>query len=138
MSIESYRRAQEIGATPRSNEYRLMSQITGEMIAARDQNLKGAALMRILHRNRLTWSTFGSMCMASENQLPQDLRARIVSLSIWVDRHTSQVMAGAEKIDDLIAINRAIINGLSRENGKCLTPSTPAVASDALELAARH
>lgn len=128
MSINAYRRAQEIAATPRSNEYRLMSQITGEMISARDKNLKGGALMPILHRNRVTWNTFGNLCASAENQLPKELRARIVSLALWVERHTSRVMSGAEKIDDLIAVNRAIIEGLSRENGTSSTTLTPLVS----------
>ncbi|MBT0670559.1 flagellar biosynthesis regulator FlaF [Novosphingobium profundi] len=135
MSINAYRRAQEIAATPRSNEYRLMSQITGEMIAARDQNLKGGALMPVLHRNRITWNTFGNLCASPENQLPGDLRAGIISLALWVDRHTSQVMAGVEKIDDLISVNRAIIDGLSRENGASLTKGnhfSPEAVSPAL------
>lgn len=116
MSLNAYRRAQEIGASPRATEYRLMSQITAEMISARDAGLKGAELMPALHRNRRAWSTFSSVCAAPDNQLPEDLCARIISLAIWVDRHTSDVVRGRESIDDLISVNRAIIEGLSAEN----------------------
>ncbi|MDF0542520.1 flagellar biosynthesis regulator FlaF [Sphingobium sp. H39-3-25] len=116
MSINAYRRAQSIAETPRSTEYRLMSQITGEMIAARDAGLAGAALMPSLHRNRLAWSTFSSLCGSPGNQLPNDLRARIISIALWVERHTSAVVTGRDSIDDLIEVNRAIIEGLSNEN----------------------
>lgn len=116
MSLNAYRRAQEIGASPRATEYRLMSQITAEMISARDAGLQGAALMPALHRNRRAWSVFSSACAAPNNQLPEDLCARIISLALWVDRHTSQVVRGRESIDDLISINRTIIEGLSGEN----------------------
>lgn len=117
MSVNAYRRAQEIAATPRGNEYRLMSQITRDMIAARDAGLKGAALMPVLHRNRLAWNTFGHLCASADNKLAGDLRARIISLSIWVEKHTSLVMRGRDSIEDLITVNRAIIAGLSNENG---------------------
>lgn len=116
MSVNAYRRAQEIAATPRGNEYRLMSQITAEMIAARDAGMKGVKLMPALHRNRRAWSTFSTLCAAPENQLPEDLRARIISIGLWVERHTSDVVRGRESIDDLIGVNRAIIEGLSAEN----------------------
>ncbi|OAN52588.1 flagellar biosynthesis regulator FlaF [Sphingobium sp. TCM1] len=118
MSLNAYRRAQEIAATPRGTEYRLMSQITAEMMAARDAGLVGVGLMPALHRNRRAWSTFSNLCASPDNQLPEDLRARIISIGLWVERHTSDVVRGRESIDDLIVVNRAIIEGLSQENGK--------------------
>ncbi|WIW90907.1 flagellar biosynthesis regulator FlaF (plasmid) [Sphingobium sp. V4] len=118
MSLNAYRRAQEIAATPRGTEYRLMSQITAEMMAARDAGLVGVGLMPSLHRNRRAWSTFSNLCASPDNQLPEDLRARIISIGLWVERHTSDVVRGRESIDDLIVVNRAIIEGLSQENGK--------------------
>lgn len=117
MSLNAYQRVQQIAATPRRNEYRLMSQITGEMIAARDAGLRGAQLAPALHRNRQAWSTFSSMCAGQGNQLPDDLRARIISIGLWVDKYTSEVITGHDTIDDLIVVNRAIIEGLANENG---------------------
>lgn len=116
MSLNAYRRAQEISATPRNTEYRLMNQVTAELIAARDAGLKGPELMPALHHNRTVWNTFGTLCASSDNQLPEELRARLISIAMWVDRHTSDVVRGRESIEDLIHINRAIIEGLSSEN----------------------
>ncbi|MFC0686516.1 MULTISPECIES: flagellar biosynthesis regulator FlaF [Novosphingobium] len=118
MSINAYRRVQKVIASPRGTEYRLMSQVTGEMIAARDSGLKGAALMAPLHRNRQVWGTFASICATSGNRLPDELRATIISIGLWVTKYTSSVMTGSGTIDDLIDVNRAIIEGLSNENGK--------------------
>ncbi len=36
---------------------------------------------------------------------------------MWVDKYTSQVITGRDTIDDLIVVNRAIIEGLANENG---------------------
>ncbi|RJF85730.1 flagellar biosynthesis regulator FlaF [Sphingomonas cavernae] len=116
MSLNAYRRAQSIAETPRATEYRLMSQITGEMIDARDAGLAGAALMPALHRNREVWSAFSALCGTPGNALPDELRARIISLALWVERYTSEVITGRDSIEDLILINRAIIDGLAREN----------------------
>lgn len=116
MSLNAYQRAQSIVATPRATEHRLMSQITGELINARDAGLKGRALMPALHRNREAWGTFATLCGAQGNQLPDDLRARIISIALWVERHTSAVATGKDSIEDLITVNRAIIDGLAGEN----------------------
>ena len=41
------------------------------------------------------------------------LRASIISIALWVDRFTSDVVAGRESIEELIVVNRAIIDGLT-------------------------
>ena len=112
MSLAAYQRTRQIAETPREAEYRLMRQITGEMIHARDSGLQGAALMPSRGRNREAWSTFSSACGAPCNQLPPPLRASIISIALWVDRFTSEVVAGRDSIDELITVNRAIIEGL--------------------------
>jgi flagellar protein FlaF len=48
--------------------------------------------------------------------LPIPLRAAIVSLGLWVERYTTDVAAGRDRIDALIEINRLIIDGLQGES----------------------
>lgn len=113
MSVAAYQRVRTIAESPRATEYRLVSEITGEMIAARDQGLKGAALMPSLHRNREMWSTFSAACGAPGNALDNELRASIISLALWVDRFTTDVVVGRDSIDELISVNRMLIEGLA-------------------------
>ena len=113
MSLHAYQRARTVAEDPRAAEHRLVSQITGEMLHARDAGLAGAALMPVLHRNREMWSLFGAACGAPGNGLPDALRASIVSIGLWVDRFTSEVVAGRESIEDLIAVNRSVAEGLA-------------------------
>ncbi|QIG79727.1 flagellar biosynthesis regulator FlaF [Stakelama tenebrarum] len=112
MSVNAYQAARSRAETPRAAEQRLIGEIIGDMMIARDAGLKGPALMAPLHRNREMWSAFATDCGAPGNGLPDELRAQIVSISLWVDRFTSDVMAGREKIDDLIDVNRTILDGL--------------------------
>lgn len=116
MSLNAYHRTQSIVATPRGTERRLMSQVTGDLIEARESGLSGAALMPALHRNREVWTHFSSMCSQPDNMLPDNLRAAIVSLALWVEKHTSAVATGRDSIEDLIDINRLLIEGLNGEN----------------------
>ena len=113
MSLAAYQRTRAIAETPREAEYRLMSQITGDMINARDSGLKGVALMPALGRNREAWIAFSTACGAPGNQLPDQLRANIISIALWVERYTSDVVTGRDSIEDLITVNKAIIEGLN-------------------------
>lgn len=112
MTLTAYQAARSRAETPRAAELRLMSEITGEMIAAQEAGLKGAMLMPALHRNRQIWSAFVADCGATGNGLPVPLRAQIISLGLWVDRFTSDVIAGREPVSELIALNRTIMDGL--------------------------
>jgi flagellar protein FlaF len=115
MSLASYQHVRTIAESPRNTEFRLVSQITGEMIAARDARREGAQLMPTLHRNREMWSAFSSACGTTGNRLPSELRASIISLALWVDRFTTEVVTGRESIEDLIGVNRLILEGLAPE-----------------------
>lgn len=119
MSLNAYQRTRNIIETPRQAERRLMCEITGDMIQARDAGHERGALMPPLHRNRELWSTFSAVCGNAGNELPDGLRAGIISLALWVDQFTSDVVAGRESIDDLIAVNRDVIDGLSGTGVPC-------------------
>ena len=112
MTLTAYQNARSRAETPRAAEFRLMSQITGEMMDAEAAGLKGAMLMQPLHRNREMWSALATDCGATGNGLPNELRAQIISLGLWVERFTSDVVAGREPIGELIALNRTIMEGL--------------------------
>src|ERR1700712_2600863 len=112
MSLTAYQRTRSIIESSRQAERRLMCEITGDMIHARDAGHSRGALMPALHRNRELWHTFSAVCGTAGNQLPASVRAGIISLALWVDHFTSDVVAGRESIDDLIAVNRDIIEGL--------------------------
>ena len=53
------------------------------------------------------------LCFGAANALANPLRAQIISLSLFVNRHSSAVMRGEETFQDLIDINRMIMQGLS-------------------------
>jgi flagellar protein FlaF len=112
MTINAYQVARSRAETPRAAELRLMREITGEMLTAHEAGLKGALLMPPLYRNREMWTAFITDCGARGNNLPVDLRAKIISLGLWVDRFTSDVVAGRESIMELIQVNRTIMEGL--------------------------
>jgi flagellar protein FlaF len=70
------------------------------------------AMAEALDRNRRLWSLLAQDCASPDNALPQALRAQIISLSMWVSRHSSKVMQEGWDIDPLIDVNRSLMQGL--------------------------
>lgn len=114
MSLQAYQKAAEHAEGPKQTEYRLFGVVTRALMdaAAKDESDFGGRI-KALHWNRRLWSTLASDCASADNALPMDLRASIISLSIWVDKHTSSVMLKEEPIQPLIDVNRIIMQGLS-------------------------
>ncbi len=113
MSYQAYKSAQTSAESASQTEYRLLAQVTNSLMNARDTNLTGTNLVDILDWNRRVWSVFARDCGIAGNGLPDQLRANIISLSIWVSKHSSLVVRKRAKIDDLININRTIMEGLA-------------------------
>jgi flagellar protein FlaF len=112
MTLKTYQKAQAAADNPRSTEYRLFGQVTGALMSADRAGLKGAELADAIDWNRRMWSTLAIDCMDESNQMSRELRAQIISLSLWVTRYSSQVMQEGAPLEPLIDINRNIMQGL--------------------------
>src|ERR1700739_3035084 len=73
-------------ADPRDIEYRVFEQITSAMQAVASPGTNFATKIRAVHRNRELWQTLAADLAASENALPEELRAGLLNLAIWVTR----------------------------------------------------
>lgn len=113
MTLRAYQKAQAAAENPRNAEYRLFGQVTGALIDASSSGAKGKPLVDAIDWNRRLWSTLAVDCMDEGNGLPMDLKARIVSLSLWVSKYSSEVMQQGAPLDPLIDVNRNMMQGLS-------------------------
>jgi flagellar protein FlaF len=114
MSLQAYQKAAAQAENPRESEYRLFGQVTRALMAAAQTDASDVRTrMDALDWNRRVWSALATDCAAPSNALPVEVRARIISLSLWVSRHTSLVMRREEEIEPLIDVNRIIMQGLS-------------------------
>ena len=113
MSLKAYQATAARAENPRQTEYRLFGQVTRALLEA-EQLDKSFIRERMdaLDWNRRMWSMLGADCSLATNGLPDQLRANIVSLSIWVNKHTSLVMRNKEEFAPLIDVNRIIMQGL--------------------------
>ena len=114
MSLQAYKAATSRAETPRDLEYRLFGQVTRALVHASTVDERDLATrIDALDWNRRLWSTLASDCGDPANVLPASLRAQIISLSLFINRHSSAIMRGEESFQDLIDINRMIMQGLS-------------------------
>src|SRR5215813_7254353 len=94
MSIQAYQRAATQADSPRELEYRAFGQVTAGLVRMKDTpEREPAALAEVLDANRKLWNVLSADCSAPGNQLPMNLRAQIISLSLWVSRYSSDVLA---------------------------------------------
>ena len=92
MSLQAYQKTQRQSESPRETEYRLFGQVTHALIEAEKGNRSDfKCLIDALDWNRRLWSTLAVDCSSSANQLPPNVRAQIISLSLWVSRFSSEV-----------------------------------------------
>jgi flagellar protein FlaF len=114
MSLQAYQQAATRAENPRQTEYRLFAQVTlALMEAAKCDPTDIRGRIDALDWNRRVWSVLADDCASPDNKLPVQLRASMISLGIWVGKHTSAVIRREEEIEPLIEINRMIMQGLA-------------------------
>lgn len=111
MSLKAYSAAQNATSDPRATEYRLFAEVTRALMAAGPK--LDAAGHEALYWNRTLWSTLQKDLADPGNRLPDALKARLISLALWVDRYSLQVITGEAEVGPLIQVNRAIMEGLA-------------------------
>ncbi len=112
MTLKNYQHTQRTVEDPRATEYRLFGQVTGALIEAKTNAAVGGPLVEAIEWNRHLWRTLAADCMDDRNTLTAEVRAKIVSLSLWVSKYSRTVTREKAPIDPLIEINRTIMQGL--------------------------
>ena len=114
MSLQAYKKAATRVENPRETEYRLFADVTRALIeASKLDPTDFQGRMDALDWNRRMWGTLATDCALPGNGLPDGVRASIISLSMFVDRHTTAIMRDGEDFETLIEINRMIMQGLA-------------------------
>lgn len=123
MSITAYKRTITQTESPRQIERRVFANVTAELEAQSVEfdvteqsgdklRILSGGLRETLSYNQRIWQTIRSDLVNPANGLSPDLRAGLISLSLWVESHTNEVLKGQKKVKPLLDINRSIIRGL--------------------------
>jgi flagellar protein FlaF len=123
MSVAAYKRTISHTETPRGIERRVLAQVTAELetsYSAFDSSegrfekleILGSGFRQVLWRNQQIWAAFKMDLLEEGNQLSPELRSSLISIAIWVEKHTQGVLSGEKPARPLIDINRSIVDGL--------------------------
>lgn len=99
----------------RGAEAAVLRRITGRLAIATAPQAGFAQLATALDDNRRFWNQAALDLASAGNALPEALRASLLSLAGFVEAHTSRILAGAASTEPLVAINSAVIRGLTGE-----------------------
>lgn len=114
MSLQAYKTAAARAESPREMEYRLFGQVTRALVHASTVDRTDIQTrIDALDWNRRLWSALATDCSDPDNALANPLRAQIISISLFVNRHSSEIMRGGEDFEPLIDINKMVMQGLS-------------------------
>lgn len=123
MSLNAYRRTIREVATPRETERQILSRLNGRLFPmigefdAADKlgrlRMLSEGLREALADNLKFWMVIRLDLISPSNQLPPELRADLISISTFVERHTAAVLGGRGDLKPLVDMNDSIIGGLS-------------------------
>jgi flagellar protein FlaF len=114
MSLQAYQKVAQRAEDPRQAEYRLFGQVTKALIDASEVPVDDfKTRIDALDWNRRLWSALATDCSDPGNTLPPQARAQIISLSLFVSRHSSAIMRREDDFETLIEINRMMMQGLA-------------------------
>jgi flagellar protein FlaF len=66
-----------------------------------------------LRDNQALWIALRDDLAQPANALPPPLRAALISIALWVERQTTEILGGGAGIGALAEVNNNIIAGLS-------------------------
>ncbi|MCR9270625.1 MAG: flagellar biosynthesis regulator FlaF [Hyphomonadaceae bacterium] len=113
LAVKAYGEVRNRTADNKSLEYALFEQITDGLREAVDLDKTDAAKWAdAVNRNLELWTVLTTDLLHPENQLPDAIRKSLLELSVFVRRHSMQVLSGDAQIADLIEINESIMQGL--------------------------
>ncbi|MCB9959501.1 MAG: flagellar biosynthesis regulator FlaF [Rhodospirillaceae bacterium] len=127
----AYQKSQRVTMEPIQVEADVLGRITREIESLRGES--GPELVKCLYRNVQLWNAFAADCLSPDNKLTDQLKASIVSLSIWVEKHTHLVSKGKATPDALIDVNRSVIAGLfqaQKAQGRGSPPPPPGASHE--------
>lgn len=103
--------------SPRDIEYRVFAQITAALQDANRPDTHFAVRVAAVHRNRELWQTLAYDLADDGNMLPLELRAKLISLAIWVSKESARINKEHGPLDSLIGVNQSIMQGLRPLHG---------------------
>lgn len=124
--VAAYAQQQKRNLSPREVEAMAFTKAAVLLEEAKQKTGSIEEYSKALRFNHLLWTIIQADLTEPENQLPNEIKANIMSLSIFVDKQTTKAMrsSNAADLDVLININRNLAAGL-RTNPQAAPAESP-------------
>ena len=112
--VAAYAQQQKRNLSPREVEAMAFTKAAVLLEDAKKQTNNIDEFSKALRFNHLLWTIIQADLTEPENQLPDEIKANVMSLSIFVDKQTTKALrsSSAVDLDVLININRNLAAGL--------------------------
>jgi flagellar biosynthesis activator protein FlaF len=115
--LAAYNTVQKITSSGREIEALVLTRAAQKLADVKnnwDAPDRDAKLDEALRNNQMIWSVFQGELMKADNPLPKKLKQDILSLSLFIDKRSFEVMAqpAPEKLDVIINLNLSLAAGL--------------------------
>ncbi|MDP6717435.1 MAG: flagellar biosynthesis regulator FlaF [Pirellulaceae bacterium] len=111
---QAYNSSQKLGASASQTEARALLETARRMAVAKERMEDLDEYRAALRLNWRLWTIFQADVASDENPLPPGIKANILSLSVFIDKHTVGALTEPEerRLEVLININRNVAAGL--------------------------
>ena len=112
--LQAYAQTQKSSMPPREVEAMAFTKAALMMEEAKGKTDDYVTYAAALKFNQLLWTIIQADIVDKANQLPPQLKANILSLSIFVDKQTIKALAdaNADHLEPLVSINKNLAEGL--------------------------
>ena len=105
---------EELAHAMRAQERMALDHVINLLRCAAAKGPKSVEGINALYQLRMLWTVFLDDLKNPENALPASLRARLISIGIWVNKEIDRLRNGtASDLTPLIEINEIIRDGLN-------------------------
>ncbi|WP_310620252.1 flagellar biosynthesis regulator FlaF [Flexibacterium corallicola] len=104
---------EDSGTEKRSQEKEVFTLAIVQLRAAKDEGVNSEAAAKALTTVRKLWGFLIEDLGSDQNALPEEMRARLISIGLWCLKQADLIRTGAsEDFNGLIEINQIVRDGL--------------------------
>jgi flagellar protein FlaF len=100
-------------ADAKDRERQLLTRSIDLLIAAKEKGANTVQAVEAIHFMNRVWTSFMQDLGSSENELPKELRANLISIGLWLLREGEAIKQGnSSNFEGLIEVSQIIRDGI--------------------------
>lgn len=100
-------------ADAKDRERQLLTRSIDLLVTAQERGPRSVEAMQAVHYLNRVWTTFVEDLGSDDNELPQELRANLISIGLWLLREAEEIRQGrSDNFEGLIEVTQIIRDGI--------------------------